>query len=149
MEAAASLMARNRRVGCRPGRAQVAKHVFPLLLSLSWLAMGSATGRSQGQEPLPPPPVAETTEIVDCQPVEDLPLSASIIDTRPRDLSNEKRLVSVGDLPPDCNLRLDQQAIPSTIVIDREGRVAGRALGKVSESSLRGLIEPLLEVEAQ
>jgi len=44
---------------------------------------------------------------------------------------------------------LPPQAIPSTIVIDREGRVAGRALGKVSESSLRGLIEPLLEVEAQ
>lgn len=39
---------------------------------------------------------------------------------------------------------LPPQAIPSTIVIDRQGRVAARALGKVSESSLRGLIEPLL-----
>ncbi len=39
---------------------------------------------------------------------------------------------------------LPPQAIPSTIVIDPAGRVAGRALGKVSESSLRGLIEPLL-----
>ncbi len=39
---------------------------------------------------------------------------------------------------------LPPQAIPSTIVIDPQGRVAGRALGKVSESSLRGLIEPLL-----
>lgn len=39
---------------------------------------------------------------------------------------------------------LPPQAIPSTLVIDREGRVAGRALGKVSASSLRGLIEPLV-----
>ena len=39
---------------------------------------------------------------------------------------------------------LPPQAIPSTLVIDPEGRVAARALGKVSESSLRGMIEPLL-----
>lgn len=39
---------------------------------------------------------------------------------------------------------LPPQAIPSTVVIDRQGRVAGRILGKASESDLRGLIEPLL-----
>ncbi|MGI9198062.1 MAG: TlpA family protein disulfide reductase [Candidatus Nanopelagicales bacterium] len=39
---------------------------------------------------------------------------------------------------------LPPQAIPSTVVIDRDGRVAGRILGRASESSLRGLIEPLL-----
>ncbi len=39
---------------------------------------------------------------------------------------------------------LPPQAIPSTVIIDRQGRVAARALGKVSESSLRGMIEPLL-----
>ena len=39
---------------------------------------------------------------------------------------------------------LPPQAIPSTLVIDPQGRVAARALGKVSESSLRGMIEPLL-----
>lgn len=39
---------------------------------------------------------------------------------------------------------LPPQAIPSTVIIDRQGRVAGRALGKISESGLRGLIEPLL-----
>ena len=36
------------------------------------------------------------------------------------------------------------QAIPTTLVIDRDGKVAGRILGRASESSLRGLIEPLL-----
>ena len=39
---------------------------------------------------------------------------------------------------------LPPQAIPSTLVIDRQGRVAARILGKASESSLRGVIEPLL-----
>jgi thiol-disulfide isomerase/thioredoxin len=43
---------------------------------------------------------------------------------------------------------LPPQAIPSTIVIDPQGRVAARALGKVSESSLRGMIEPLLPANA-
>lgn len=39
---------------------------------------------------------------------------------------------------------LPPQAIPSTIVIDASGRVAGRIIGKASESSLKGIIEPLL-----
>lgn len=39
---------------------------------------------------------------------------------------------------------LPPQAIPSTIVIDQQGRVAARGLGQLSESSLRGLNEPLL-----
>lgn len=38
---------------------------------------------------------------------------------------------------------LPPQAIPSTLVIDPQGRVAARALGKVSEASLRGIIEEL------
>lgn len=38
---------------------------------------------------------------------------------------------------------LPPQAIPSTLVIDPQGRVAARALGKVSESSLRGIVEQL------
>lgn len=41
-----------------------------------------------------------------------------------------------GALPP--------AAIPTTIVIDRHGRVAARALGGVDESRLLGLIEPIL-----
>jgi peroxiredoxin len=36
---------------------------------------------------------------------------------------------------------LPPQAIPSTLVIDPEGRVAGRILGRVTESTLLGLIE--------
>lgn len=39
---------------------------------------------------------------------------------------------------------LPPQAIPSTVVVDREGRVAARALGKVSDASLRGIIESIL-----
>jgi peroxiredoxin len=39
---------------------------------------------------------------------------------------------------------LPPQAIPSTVIIDREGRVAARALGRVDGATLRGLIEPLL-----
>ncbi|NQW72849.1 MAG: TlpA family protein disulfide reductase [Actinobacteria bacterium] len=36
---------------------------------------------------------------------------------------------------------LPPRAIPSTLVIDRSGKVAARMLGAVSESSLRGVIE--------
>lgn len=52
------------------------------------------------------------------------------------DRDGQLQLLFGDSLPP--------QAIPSTLVIDAEGRVAARALGKVSESSLRGMIEPLL-----
>ena len=44
---------------------------------------------------------------------------------------------------------LPPQAIPSTLVIDRQGRVAARALGRVSESSIKGLVEPLLADKSQ
>lgn len=56
----------------------------------------------------------------------------SLIDT-----DGQLQLLFRDTLPP--------QAIPSTLIIDRQGRVAARALGTVSESSLRALIEPLLE----
>jgi thiol-disulfide isomerase/thioredoxin len=39
---------------------------------------------------------------------------------------------------------LPPAAIPSTIVIDRQGRVAGRAIGEVDRSRLLGMIEPIL-----
>jgi thiol-disulfide isomerase/thioredoxin len=39
---------------------------------------------------------------------------------------------------------LPPAAIPSTLVIDQQGRVAARAIGEVDRSRLLGLIEPLL-----
>jgi peroxiredoxin len=52
------------------------------------------------------------------------------------DRDGERQLLFGDSLPP--------QAIPSTVIIDRQGRVAARALGKVSESTLRGLLETLI-----
>ena len=43
------------------------------------------------------------------------------------------------------NDSLPPQAIPSTIVIDQQGRVAARALGTVTAATLRAMVEPLLE----
>lgn len=42
-----------------------------------------------------------------------------------------------GNLPP--------AAIPSTLVIDQQGRIAARALGGVDESRLLGLVDPVLQ----
>ena len=53
------------------------------------------------------------------------------------DRDGQLQLLFSDTLPP--------QAIPSTLVIDRAGRVAARALGLISESSLLGIVEPLLE----
>jgi peroxiredoxin len=39
---------------------------------------------------------------------------------------------------------LPPQAIPTTLVLDAQGRVAARVLGPVSAATLRGLVEPLL-----
>jgi len=39
---------------------------------------------------------------------------------------------------------LNPQAIPSTLVIDRDGKVAARSLQALSESKLRKMIEPIL-----
>lgn len=40
--------------------------------------------------------------------------------------------------------QLPPSALPATLVIDRDGKVASRALGEVDESRLRGMIEPVL-----
>ncbi|MFP5416108.1 MAG: TlpA family protein disulfide reductase [Actinomycetes bacterium] len=37
--------------------------------------------------------------------------------------------------------QLPPSAIPSTIVVDREGRIAARVLGETTEATLRGLVE--------
>lgn len=39
---------------------------------------------------------------------------------------------------------LNPQAIPSTLVLDREGRIAARSLAALSEEKLRGMIDPVL-----
>ncbi len=55
----------------------------------------------------------------------------SVVDT-----DGSRQLLFHETLPP--------AAIPSTIVIDRQGRVAGRAIGEVDRSRLLGMIEPIL-----
>ena len=40
---------------------------------------------------------------------------------------------------------LGPAATPTTIVLDKEGRVAGRILGAITEASLRSLIKAVLE----
>lgn len=40
---------------------------------------------------------------------------------------------------------LNPQAIPTTIVLDRQGRIAARALTPLSEESLRKMLKPLIE----
>ncbi|MFV2119251.1 TlpA family protein disulfide reductase [Streptomyces sp. Act-28] len=40
------------------------------------------------------------------------------------------------------------QAIPSTLVVDREGKIAARALKALSEKELRSMIEPVLAEKA-
>lgn len=52
------------------------------------------------------------------------------------DGDNSLILAFSGQLPPS--------AIPTTLVLDREGRVAARALGEVDRSRLLGMIEPVL-----
>ncbi len=52
------------------------------------------------------------------------------------DTDGRLQLLFADTLPP--------QAIPSTLVVDADGRVAGRILGRISEPTLRGLIEGAL-----
>ena len=59
----------------------------------------------------------------------------SVVDT-----DGSRQLLFHETLPP--------AAIPSTLVIDRQGRVAGRAIGEVDRSRLLGMIEPILAEEA-
>ena len=50
---------------------------------------------------------------------------------------------SDGALQLQFRENLPPQAIPSTLIIDKQGRVAARVLGEVSAPTLRGLLEPL------
>lgn len=55
---------------------------------------------------------------------------------------------SDGALQLQFRENLPPQAIPSTLIIDKQGRVAARVLGEVSAPTLRGLIEPLSKESA-
>ena len=56
------------------------------------------------------------------------------------DADNSVVLALSGNLPP--------QSVPTTLVLDREGRVAARTLGAVDYSGLRGMIDPVLAEKA-
>jgi len=56
------------------------------------------------------------------------------------DGDNSVVLAFAGQLPPS--------AIPTTLVLDREGRVAARAIDAVDRSRLLGMIEPVLSEKA-
>jgi thiol-disulfide isomerase/thioredoxin len=56
------------------------------------------------------------------------------------DGDNALVLALSGTLPPS--------AVPSTLVLDREGRVAARTLGPVDYSGLRGMIDPVVAEKA-
>jgi len=56
------------------------------------------------------------------------------------DGDNSLVLAFAGQLPPS--------AIPTTLVLDRDGRVAARAIDAVDRSRLLGMIEPVLAEKA-
>jgi thiol-disulfide isomerase/thioredoxin len=56
------------------------------------------------------------------------------------DKDNSLVLAFRGQLPP--------ASIPTTLVLDRQGRVAARALGEVDYSMLRGMIDPVVREKA-
>ena len=77
------------------------------------------------------------------------------IDTRDSDAAARAFVENVGltypnIVDPDGVLllafkgNLNPNAIPSTLVLDRQGRVAARVVGEVTEGTLRGLVEPLV-----
>ncbi len=53
-----------------------------------------------------------------------------------------------GSLQLQFHETLPPQAIPSTLIVDQQGRVAGRAIGEVDRSRLLGMIEPILAEES-
>ena len=56
------------------------------------------------------------------------------------DPDGETLLAFHGTLPPN--------SIPSFVVIDRQGRIAGRILGEASTSTLYGVVEDVLGTRA-
>lgn len=50
-----------------------------------------------------------------------------------------------GEVPQAFRDTVPPQAIPSTLVLDREGRIAGRVIGQVDYTTLTDLVEPVLD----
>lgn len=49
-----------------------------------------------------------------------------------------------GEVPQAFRDTVPPKAIPSTLVIDREGRIAARVIGPTTYNQLKGLVEPVL-----
>jgi thiol-disulfide isomerase/thioredoxin len=84
------------------------------------------------------------------QPVQFVGLGTRDSDTSARAFMDRYDLPYPSVIDRDGRLQLlfrdtlPPQAIPSTVIIDAQGRVAARGLGSLSEASLRGLIDPLV-----
>ncbi|QVQ55029.1 TlpA family protein disulfide reductase [Spiractinospora alimapuensis] len=50
-----------------------------------------------------------------------------------------------GQVPQAFRDTVPPQAIPSTLILDREGRIAGRVIGQVDYTTLTDLVEPVLD----
>jgi thiol-disulfide isomerase/thioredoxin len=54
-----------------------------------------------------------------------------------------------GEIPQAFRDTVPPQAIPSTLVIDRDGRIAGRVIGQSDYTTLSDLVEPILDEGAE
>lgn len=64
------------------------------------------------------------------------------------DLSYPSLYDQPGQVPQSFRDTVPPQAIPSTLVLDREGRIAGRVIGQSDYPTLTDLVEPVLEEDA-
>lgn len=96
------------------------------------------------------PALKAVAEGYDGQPVQFVGLGTRDSDTSARAFMDRYDLPYPSVIDRDGRLQLlfrdtlPPQAIPSTVIIDAQGRVAARGLGSLSEASLRGLIDPLV-----
>jgi peroxiredoxin len=96
------------------------------------------------------PALKAVAEGYEGQPVQFVGLGTRDSDTSARAFMDRYDLPYPSVVDRDGRLQLlfrdtlPPQAIPSTVIIDAQGRVAARGLGSLSEASLRGLVDPLL-----
>lgn len=63
------------------------------------------------------------------------------------DLSYPSIYDQPGQVPQAFRDTVPPQAIPSTLILDREGRIAGRVIGQSDYTTLTDLVEPVLDEE--